>query len=75
MDKELDYYKKLTVSLETINKSYQENSVIMEARIDNQQKYIEKINHNDSFLNKYGMFILGVLTATASAFAVKQVTK
>lgn len=72
MDKELEYNKKLVVSLDAINKSYQEQVYVMQTRIDNQSKELKELRTSDSFLSKYGLFILGCLTTTAVAFAVNR---
>ena len=74
-DLELDYQKKLNFSLEAINKSYQNSEVIMQTRIDNQQKQIQTLSEGNGFFSKYSFFLLGIATATAAAFAIKQVTQ
>ena len=48
-DLELDYQKKLNVSLDTINKSYENNQVIMQTRLDNQQKQIVSLTEGNGF--------------------------
>lgn len=75
LDSDFEYQKKLTVSLENINKSYEQQVSIMQTRIDNQQKEIKELNDSNGFLGKYGLFLLGCLTTTAVAFAVKQAAK
>ena len=57
MDIELDYQKKLNVSLEEINKSYENNQVIMQTRLDNQQKQIVSLTEGNGFFSKYGFSI------------------
>ena len=74
-DSEYEYQKKLSVSLESINKSYEQQVSIMQTRIDNQQKEIKELNENDGFLGKYGLFLLGCITTTAIAFAVNKVSQ
>lgn len=75
LDKELDYNKKLVVSLEQINKSYEEQVSIMQTRIDNQSKELKEYRNDNGFLTKYGMFLLGAATATIVAFAVKKASQ
>lgn len=75
LDSEFVYQKKLTVSLEQINKSYEEQVQIMQSRITNQSKQIQDLQDNNGMLSKYGFFVLGVVSATLMAYAINQGTK
>lgn len=74
-DSELVYQKKLTLSLNEINKSYEEQVSIMQSRITNQTKQIQELENSNGFFGKYGFFILGVASATLMAYAINQGTK
>jgi hypothetical protein len=79
LDSELDYQKKINLSLKTINNLYEENELIFIKRLENNQKQIENLNkriiREDSIWGKLGMFLLGGLTTTLLSFGVNRASK
>lgn len=79
MDSELDYQKKLNLSLKSITKLHEENESIYIKRLENQQKQIdnlsERIVKDDSIWGKLGMFLLGSASTILIAYGVTRATR
>ncbi len=75
-DAELTYQKGLNLSLTNINKGYETQMGILQARLDNKDKQIASMSETkDGFFSRFGFFLLGCLTTTAVAYSVVKVVK
>jgi hypothetical protein len=80
MDQDYKFTKDLNLTLTNMNKLYEENTKILEARITNKDNQIDNLNNelskkSDGLLGKVGMFILGALVTTGIAYGVSRATK
>ena len=79
MNDELEYEKKINVSLKNVTKAYEDTNVVMQTRITNQETQIDhltkKLGDSDSLFSKIGMFLLGSVVATAITFSVAKASR
>lgn len=79
MDSDYKYLEKVNLSLTNMNKYYEANETVMNARIDNQSKQIDtltsRVAKTDNTLLSIGMFVLGAVVAGGIAVGVTKVVK